>query len=27
VDLTQRKVGEHVTIRVTVAMALSVEKP
>jgi hypothetical protein len=27
VDLTQRKVGEEVAIRVTVAMALSVEKP
>ena len=27
VDLTQRKVGEKVVIRVTVAMALSVEKP
>ena len=27
VDLTQRKVGEKVAIRVTVAMALSVEKP
>ena len=27
VDLTQRKVGEEVSIRVTVAMAISVEKP
>ena len=27
VDLTQRKVGEQVVIRVTVAVALSVEKP